>query len=96
MMVRDMNVCVPPNDQRAIEVFASGLPLHHRAPFAVEITLRCALTTCGCARPNPSHTDRGGDDGPGCLQCLAGGRSPRLWCLLGLKLLMGTTAARQI
>ena len=33
-----MNVCVPANDQRAIEVFASGLPLHHGAQFAVDIT----------------------------------------------------------
>ena len=35
-------------------------------------------------RPVPLDCCRdGGDDGPGCLQCLAGGRSPRLWCPLG-------------
>ena len=55
--LRDMNVCVRANDQRAIEVLASGLPLHHGAQLAVDITLRCALTACGCARPNSSHTD---------------------------------------
>ena len=39
---------------------------------------------------------RGGDDGPGCLQCLAGGRSPRLWCPLSLRGPMARTATRQI
>ena len=35
--LRDMNVCVPANDQRAIEVLASGLPLHYGAQLAVPL-----------------------------------------------------------
>ena len=56
--LRDMNACVPANDERAIEVLATGLPLHHGAQLAVDITLRSALTACGCARPNAAHTSR--------------------------------------
>ena len=52
-----MNLCVPTFDARAIEVLASGLPLHHGAQLAVDITLRSALGACGGARPDASHTD---------------------------------------
>ena len=55
--LRDMNACVPANDERAIEVLATGLLLHHGAQLAVDITLRSALTACGCARPNAAHTN---------------------------------------
>ena len=48
---RDMNLCVPTFDARAIEVLASRLSLHHGAQLAVGITLRSAF-------PNASHTDR--------------------------------------
>ena len=37
--LRDMNVTVPVEDERAIEVLASGLPMLHGAQFAVDITL---------------------------------------------------------
>ena len=56
-LLRDMNLCVHTFDARAIEVLASGLPLHHGAQLAVDITLRSALGACGGARPNASHTD---------------------------------------
>ena len=55
--LRDMNICVPANDERAIEVLASGLPLHHGAQLAVDITLRSALTAQGCACPNASRSN---------------------------------------
>ena len=56
-MLSDMNVCVSADDRRSIEVLASGLPLHHGAQPAVDITLRCAFSACGCARQNASHTN---------------------------------------
>ena len=34
----------PATDHRAIEVLASGLPLHHGVQLAVDITIRCAHT----------------------------------------------------
>ena len=43
----DMNVAVHANDERAVEVLASGLPLFHGVQLAVDITLRCALTVSG-------------------------------------------------
>ena len=48
-MLRDMNINVSADDHRSIEVLASGLPLHHGAQIAVDITLRCALRSCGNA-----------------------------------------------
>ena len=47
----DMNVAVRADDMRSIEVLASGLPLHHGAQLAVDITLRCALTAASQACP---------------------------------------------
>ena len=47
--LREMNVAVAATDEREIEVLASGLPLHHGAQLAVDITLRSALTRCGSA-----------------------------------------------
>ena len=55
--LRDMNACMPAKDERAIEVLATGLPLHHGAQLAVDKTLRSALTACGRARPNAAHTN---------------------------------------
>ena len=43
--LRDMNVAVSATDMRSIEVLAIGLPLHHGAQLAVDITLRSALTS---------------------------------------------------
>ena len=48
-MLRDMNINVSADDHRSIEVLASGLPLHHGAQIVVDITLRCALRSCGNA-----------------------------------------------
>ena len=45
----EMNVAVASTDEREIEVLASGLPLHHGAQLAVDITLRSTLTRCGNA-----------------------------------------------
>ena len=53
---RDMNVHVPAQDERAIEVLAS-LPLHHGAQLVVDITLRSALTAQGRACPNASQVN---------------------------------------
>ena len=50
-----MNLCVIAFDARAIEVLATGLPLHHGAQLAVDITLKISLGACGGARPNASH-----------------------------------------
>ena len=43
-MFRDMNIAVVATDHRAIEVLASGLPLHHGVQLVVDITIRCAHT----------------------------------------------------
>ena len=39
MRLREMNVAVSANDERSIEVLASGLPLQHGAQLAVDVTL---------------------------------------------------------
>ena len=52
-----MSVTVSANDERAIEVLASGLPLFQGAQLAVDITIRSVLTASGAAVPNTSHTD---------------------------------------
>ena len=53
----EMNIAVAANDERAIEVVASGLPVHHGAQLAVDITLRCALTASGLPRPGAAVAD---------------------------------------
>ena len=55
--LREMNVAVSANDERSIEVLASGLPLHHEAQLAVDVTLRCALTCGGNAHPQAASTN---------------------------------------
>ena len=55
--LRDMNVEVRADDERAIEVLASGLPIHQLAQLAVDITLRSPLTSTGLARPAAATTD---------------------------------------
>ena len=42
-MLRDMNLAVAANDDRAIEVLASGLPLFFGAQFAADATVRSVL-----------------------------------------------------
>ena len=44
--LRDMNTTTPVNDDREIEILASGLPIHG-APLTVDITLRSAVNTSG-------------------------------------------------
>ena len=51
-MLRDMNIAVAATDHRAIEVLASGLPLHHGVQLAVDITIRCAHTAESRATTN--------------------------------------------
>ena len=55
--LRDMNVTVSAQDEREVEVLVSGLPLEHGSQLAVDVTLRCALTACGRARPNAATVD---------------------------------------
>ena len=55
--LRDMNVAVSSTDDRAIEVLASGLPYHHGAQLAVDITLRSVLTRCGNACNQADRVD---------------------------------------
>ena len=55
--LRDMNVTVPVEDERAIEVVASGLPMLHGAQLAVDITLRSATSSDGWPQPNAAHTN---------------------------------------
>ena len=58
--LRDMNVAISASDAREIEVFASGLPLHHGAQLAVDIIVRSALTVNGSACPKRSTHRRHG------------------------------------
>ena len=55
--LRDMNVTVPVDDERAIEVLASGLPRLHGAQLAVDITLRSATSSDGWPQPTAAHTN---------------------------------------
>ena len=55
--LREMNVTVAANDEREVEVLASGLPLEHGAQLAVDVTLRSAVTASGRACPNAAVVD---------------------------------------
>ena len=55
--LQDMNVAVSANDERTIEVLASGLPLHHGTQVAIDITVRSATTSAGLLATNASHTN---------------------------------------
>ena len=50
--LRDMDIAVSAQDKRAIEVLALGLPLHHGAQLAVNVTFPCFLTANSEAHPN--------------------------------------------
>ena len=52
-----MNVVVRADDERAIEVLAAGLPIHHGAQLAVDITLRSAMTAAGLPCPNAARVN---------------------------------------
>ena len=53
--LRDMNVAVAAEDERAIEVLASGLPIRQGAQLAVDVTVRCALTADGLPTPGAAR-----------------------------------------
>ena len=55
--LRDMNVAVSAQDERAIEVLASGLPIHHEAQLALDVTMKCTLTAQGLASPGAAHVN---------------------------------------
>ena len=57
VQLRDMNVSVPVDGDRAIEVLASGLPVWHGAQLAIDITLRSATSANGLPRRNAAHRD---------------------------------------
>ena len=48
---------VAADDERAIEVLTSGLPLFFGAQLAVDVTLRCALTADGLPQPGAAAVD---------------------------------------
>ena len=45
--LRDLNIRVSVQDEGAIEIVASGVPFHHGAQLAADITLRSATTAAG-------------------------------------------------
>ena len=51
------NVAVPADDDRTIEVRASGLPMQHGAQLAIDITLHSATSANGLPQRNAAHTD---------------------------------------
>ena len=53
--LRDMNVAVAAEDERAIEVLASGLPIRQGVQFAVDVTVRCVLTADGLPTPRAAR-----------------------------------------
>ena len=55
--LRDMNVHVPANDERRIEVLAQDLPCFGGAQLAVDITLRSVLGSSGEPQPHGSSVD---------------------------------------
>ena len=48
-----MNLDVPVQDERRVEVVANGLPLWHGAHLAVDATIVSPVTDSGDARPEP-------------------------------------------
>ena len=57
VQLRNMNVTVPCDDDRQIEVLASGLPIYNGAQLAVDVTLCSALRADGSARPRAHWQD---------------------------------------
>ena len=57
MFVRDMDLDVPVNDGRRLEVVVDGLPLHGGAQLAVDTTLVCALHKDGRPRRGAASHD---------------------------------------
>ena len=57
MFVRDMDLDVPVNDGRRLEVVVDGLPLHGGAQLALDTTLVCALHADGRPRRGAASQD---------------------------------------
>ena len=57
VFLRDMNVNVPAQDSRQIEVLAQGLPCHGGIQLAVDTTLRSAVSCAGEAHPHAADLD---------------------------------------
>lgn len=57
VFLRDMNINVPAQDSRHIEVLAQDLPCFAGAQLAVDITLRSALSCNGEAHPHAADRD---------------------------------------
>ena len=55
--LRDMNVGVRAADERRIEVLAQDLPCFLGAQLAIDITLRCALSSSGETHPDAADFD---------------------------------------
>ena len=55
--LRDMDLAVSANDDKAKEVLATGLPLYSGAQLTVDVTLRCALASDGTAQPGAARMD---------------------------------------
>ena len=55
--LKDMNVRVRAGDERGIEVLAHDLPCFGGARLAVDITMRCALSTSGEPHPGAADVD---------------------------------------
>ena len=55
--LRDMNVNVAATDERRIEVLAQDLPCFGGAQLAVDVTLRCVLSSTGEPHPNTADVD---------------------------------------
>ena len=56
-MLRDTKFAASATDHRAIQVLASGLPLHHGVQLAVDITIRSSHTADSPACPNAATTN---------------------------------------
>ena len=56
VLLRDTGVNVDPADRRAIEIVATGLPLEHGIPVAVDATLVSPLHADGIPYPGAATT----------------------------------------
>ena len=57
VLVRDLNIPLPPHDARRVEVIANNLPLWNGAQLAVDVTLVSPIKRDGNPIPCAHHTD---------------------------------------
>ena len=57
VLVRDLNVCVPADDERRMDVIAHGLPCRRGAQLVIDATLRSPLTADGEPKPHADDED---------------------------------------